>query len=72
MQNTSMEIPAAYAVRRLPSMDKFGSFRVSVSSEGAESPEALTHRSVKGAKLIFTPGMELKNSLKSLSFTVTS
>ena len=53
-------------------LDKFGSFRVSVSSEGLDSPEALTHRNVRGAKLVFTPGVELKNSLKSLSFTVTS
>ena len=52
-------------------LDKFGSFRVSVSSDGAESPEALTYRNVRGAKLIFTPGVEFKNRLKSLSFTVT-
>jgi hypothetical protein len=46
----------------------FGAFRVSVSSKGAESTEALTARNIKKAKLVFLPGTKLK--LSTLTFEV--
>ena len=52
-------LDAGYSVR----LDKLGSFRTSVTSAGAETPEQLTVRSAKQVKLIFTPATQLKESL---------
>ena len=51
-------------------LDGFGSFRVSVRSEGADSPEALNARHVKRIKLVFQPSKELKRSLEGISFEI--
>jgi hypothetical protein len=48
----------------------FGTFRISVSSEGAESAEALTARNIKKAKLVFLPSTKLKQKLSTLAFEV--
>ena len=49
-------------------MGNFGTVRLSLSSEGAETPQAFRADMIKGAKVIFTPGVELKKSLKDISF----
>ncbi len=45
-----------------------GSLRVSVSSKGEETADDVNARSIKGAKTLFTPGKNLKNMLKNLSY----
>jgi predicted histone-like DNA-binding protein len=50
-------------------LEGFGSFRISVTSEGMEKAEQLNARHVK-AKVIFQPSAELKKSLSDLSFEI--
>jgi predicted histone-like DNA-binding protein len=60
-------LDAGYSVR----LDKFGSFRVSVSSTSAPTPEELSSRNVKQTKLIFTPAPKLKDSLNKIRVEIT-
>ena len=46
----------------------FGAFQVSISSEGAESAEKFTPSLIKGGKVIFRPGVDLKEMLNNLKF----
>ncbi|MGQ1783527.1 MULTISPECIES: HU family DNA-binding protein [unclassified Saccharicrinis] len=45
-----------------------GSLRISVSSNGEETAEDVTSRSIKSAKTVFTPGKNLKSMLKTLEY----
>ena len=46
----------------------FGSFSMHLSSSGAESEAAFTKDLIKGVKIMFRPGKELKDALKSVKF----
>jgi predicted histone-like DNA-binding protein len=46
-----------------------GSLRVTLSSEGKDTPEEVTSSAVKKASVIFTPGKKLREMLKNLKFT---
>jgi hypothetical protein len=48
----------------------FGSFRISVSSEGTSTPEELNAQHVRGVKLLFLPSADLKRNLEGISFEV--
>ncbi|MDR2795416.1 MAG: HU family DNA-binding protein [Spirochaetaceae bacterium] len=51
-------------------LERFGSFRVSVTSRGTATADELSARHVKRLKLIFLPGKELKRSLEDVSFEI--
>jgi predicted histone-like DNA-binding protein len=51
-------------------LEGFGSFRLSVTSEGTDTADELNAHHVKGAKLMFLPGMELKRNLEGLSYEI--
>ena len=51
-------------------LEGFGSFHISVTSEGTATPEELSTHHVNGVKLVFVPGVELKRSLEGMSFEV--
>ena len=57
---------AGYSVR----LDKLGSFRTSVKSVGAETPEQLTARSASQVRLIFSPAPQLKESLTKIRLEI--
>jgi hypothetical protein len=46
-----------------------GSLRVSLSSEGHVKEEDVNAASIKGAKTIFTPGLQIKEMLSTLKYT---
>lgn len=46
----------------------FGSFRISISSEGHDTKEEVSARSVKKARIIFTPGKAFQDMLNNLTF----
>ena len=50
------------------SLGKLGSFSVNVKSDAAETADAVTAATIKGAKIVYRPGTELKNMLKTLKF----
>lgn len=64
-------MPLFFKLGQTIKIEGFGSFRVSVTSEGTENEEELTIRNVKGVKLIFLPSTELKKSLKDITFEIT-
>jgi predicted histone-like DNA-binding protein len=51
-------------------LDGFGSFRVTVSSDGTATADELNARHVKGVKLVFLPSVELKRNLEDISFEI--
>jgi predicted histone-like DNA-binding protein len=51
-------------------LEGFGSFRISVASEGTATAEELNAHHVKGVKLVFLPSRELKRSLEDISFEI--
>jgi predicted histone-like DNA-binding protein len=53
-------------------LEGFGSFRLSVTSDGTEAADELSARHVKGAKLMFLPSMELKRNLGDISYEIKS
>ena len=50
------------------SLGKLGSFSVNVKSDGVETADAVTAATIKGAKIVYRPGGELKDMLKTLKF----
>ena len=51
-------------------LEGFGTFRISVTSEGTATPEELTAHQVQTAKIVFLPGTGLKRSIENISFEV--
>jgi len=49
-------------------LGELGSLRVNISSEGKATEKEVTANSVKGAKVVFTPGKGLKDMLLTLSY----
>ncbi|MDR1345354.1 MAG: DNA-binding protein [Bacteroidales bacterium] len=54
---------------RIIRLGDLGSLRITLSSEGKETPEAVTGSAVKKAGVIFTPGSKLQEMLKVAKFT---
>ena len=46
----------------------FGSFQVSISSEVAETAEKFNASMIKGGKVVFRPGIDLKEMLAALKY----
>lgn len=46
----------------------FGSFQIGVRSEGAETEEKFTASLIRSKKVIFRPGIDLKEMLNNLTF----
>ncbi|GHT73579.1 hypothetical protein FACS189456_4140 [Bacteroidia bacterium] len=51
-------------------LEGFGSFHVAVGSAGTATPDELTTHSVRDARLIFTPSVEMKKGIEGLSFEI--
>ncbi|MDR0599555.1 MAG: HU family DNA-binding protein [Treponema sp.] len=52
-------------------LEGFGTFRVSVTSDGTTTPDELNAHHIKGVKLVFLPSVDLKRSLDDISFEIT-
>ncbi|HSO89274.1 MAG TPA: HU family DNA-binding protein [Draconibacterium sp.] len=51
---------------------ELGSLRVNISSNGEETADDVNSRSVKGARIVFVPGAELKNLLQNMTYEKVS
>jgi DNA-binding protein, histone-like, putative len=49
----------------------FGTFQISISSEGAETEEKFHHSMIKNPKVTFRPGIDLKEMLQTLKYVKT-
>ena len=58
------ELQAGRAVK----LGKLGSFSISVNSEGIETAEEVTASLIKKARVVYRPGMEIKDMLKVLRY----
>jgi predicted histone-like DNA-binding protein len=72
LSNLVEVLPTFLKLGQSISLEGFGSFRISVSSEGVETPEELNARHVKGVKLVFLPSAALKRNLADVSFEIPS
>ncbi len=54
---------------RTVKMGEFGSFRLSISSEGAETKEDFTSSMLKTPKIVFTPGAALRETRVTAKFS---
>lgn len=61
-------VPEKLADGKIVELGDFGTFRVTVSSEGAAQPEELTARHITDTKVIFTPGKRFKQMLGTIEF----
>jgi predicted histone-like DNA-binding protein len=50
-------------------LGELGTLRVSFSSEGVENEKEFTTAKIKGTKIVFTPGIELKKQLATIKYT---
>jgi len=50
------------------SLGKLGSLGINLKSDGAATADAVTAATIKGGKIIYRPGTELKSMLKTLKF----
>ncbi|MDR0754978.1 MAG: HU family DNA-binding protein [Prevotellaceae bacterium] len=62
------ELPTFLKLGLSVKLGDFGTLRLNLVSEGVDADKKFTADSIKGVKVIFTAGAELKESLKSISF----
>ena len=61
-------VPEKLAEGNIVELGDFGTFRVSLSSQGEPSPTGVTVNSITDAHVIFTPGRRFKDALGSIRF----
>lgn len=53
---------------RIVRFGEFGSFQVSISSEGAEKEEKFNNSMIKKGKILFRPGIDLREMLATVKY----
>ena len=61
-------VPDQLADGKIVELGDFGTFRISVSSEGAEQAEALSSRHITDVRVLFAPGKRFKQVLDTVQF----
>ena len=61
-------VPDELADGKIVELGDFGTFRVSVSSEGSELAEHVTARSITDVRVLFLPGKRFKQVLNTTEF----
>jgi predicted histone-like DNA-binding protein len=62
------ELPTFLKIGMSVQLGSFGTLRLSLSSEGVDEDKEFTATHIKGVKVIFTPGPEFKEVLKSITY----
>ena len=68
LESVVMLAPRHISQGKIIRLGELGSLRISVSSEGKETPEEVSAKQIKSNKYIFTPGKELQNALKNVEY----
>lgn len=68
LQNLSEELPKALVEGTIVELGGLGSFRVSISSDGAENEKDFHSGMIKSAKIIFTPSTDMKRALENIKY----
>lgn len=61
-------IPDHLQAGNVVQLGEIGNFRITLSSSGEETAEAVGAKSVKGARITFAPGKKFKQVLNNLSY----
>jgi predicted histone-like DNA-binding protein len=51
-------------------LEGFGTFRISVTSDGKDTADELSVHDVRGVRIIFLPSVELKRNIEGISFEI--
>src|SRR5262245_39331190 len=65
-------VPEKLAEGNIVELGDFGSFRVSLSSDGADLAENVTSRNITDVRVIFSPGKRFKQMLDTVEFEKVS
>ena len=61
-------VPDQLAEGKIVELGEFGTFRISISSEGVETPDKVNADRISEARVIFTPGKRFKDVLATLTY----
>jgi predicted histone-like DNA-binding protein len=70
LSNMVEVLPVFLKLGQSVKLEGFGTFRISVTSEGLAAADDLSTRQVKGVKIIFLPSTELKRNIGDVSFEI--
>lgn len=65
-------VPELLADGKIVSLGEFGSFRLTIQSDGTESPETFNRAAIKGTKIHFRAGKEFANRLSTIEYSRTA
>lgn len=68
IENLLDAMPKYLLMGKSVNLGEFGTLRLSFSSDGVETTEEFHTNLIKGMRIVFTPGVELKRSLDSIKF----
>ncbi|AIP99267.1 HU family DNA-binding protein [Ornithobacterium rhinotracheale] len=68
IENLLEELPKELVEGKSVKLGEFGTFRLSLSSEGAATEKDFNVGMIKTPKVIFTPGVSLKKALSNIKF----
>lgn len=68
IENLLDTMPKYLLMGKSVSLGEFGTLRLSFTSEGVDSADKFSPNLITGAKVVFTPGVELKKALEDVSF----
>ena len=68
VENLVEEVPKALVNGNIVKLGDFGSFRISISSDGVANEKDFNASMIKDVKIIFTPGVEMKRILSQITF----
>lgn len=68
LENMLNEIPRYLTEGYSVCLSDLGTLRLSLSSEGTDTPENFTHENIKNVRVIFTPSPEFKRTLSNVRY----
>lgn len=68
LENLIDELPKYLTEGNSVKLGDFGTFRLSISGTGSDSPESYNTANIKKTKVVFTPGAALKRELDNIRF----
>lgn len=68
IENLLDELPKYLMMGKSVSLGEFGTLRLSLASEGAETPEKFNSGMISKVKVVFTPGVDLKKAIENVLF----
>lgn len=71
IENLLDTLPKYLVMGKSVSLGEFGTLRLSFSSEGVDAADQFSASMIDGAKVIFTPGVELKKAIEDISYEKT-